>query len=98
MFSPGIAAIKNSNGTRLCGARTDNPQEQEENMKRLIAMLMVLVFVGVGVAFAADSVTYETKQGNVTFNHKTHQEKLKDCAKCHQEMGGPTKCGDCHKK
>jgi len=20
------------------------------------------------------------------------------CKKCHQEMGGPTKCGDCHKK
>ncbi len=91
-------------------------------MKRLIVMLMVLVFVGVGVAIAADVVTYEASQGKVTFNHKAHQDKLKDCAKCHgkdkpakievtkdkahkelcktchQEMNGPTKCGDCHKK
>lgn len=90
-------------------------------MKRLIVMLMVLVFVGVGVAIAADSVVYEASQGKVTFNHKAHQEKLKDCSKCHAgtpakiaiskdvahkelckkchaEMGGPTKCGECHKK
>jgi cytochrome c553 len=90
-------------------------------MKRLIVMLLVLVFVGMGLAIAADSVVYETKQGNVTFNHKAHADKLKDCAKCHQgtpakievtkdgahkdtckschqQMGGPTKCGDCHKK
>jgi cytochrome c553 len=90
-------------------------------MKRLIVMLMVLVFVGVGVAVAADTVVYEASQGKVTFNHKAHADKLKDCAKCHkgtpakievtkdvahkdlckkchQEMGGPTKCGDCHKK
>lgn len=90
-------------------------------MKRLIVMLMVLVFVGAGVAVAADTVVYEAKQGKVTFNHKAHADKLKDCAKCHQgtpakidvtkegahkdtckschqQMGGPTKCGDCHKK
>jgi cytochrome c553 len=91
-------------------------------MKRLIVMLMVLVFVGMGVAIAADTVVYEASQGKVTFNHKAHADKLKDCAKCHgkekpakiaitkdvahkdlckkchAEMGGPTKCGDCHKK
>jgi cytochrome c553 len=90
-------------------------------MKRLIVMLMVLVFVGMGVAIAADTVVYEASQGKVTFNHKAHSDKLKDCAKCHEgtpakievtkdlahkdlckkchaEMGGPTKCGDCHKK
>ncbi|TLM62984.1 MAG: cytochrome C [Deltaproteobacteria bacterium] len=90
-------------------------------MKKMIVMLMVLVFVGVGAAIAGDVVTYEASQGKVTFDHKGHQDKLKDCAKCHQgkpakidvtkdvahkdlckkchqEMGGPTKCGDCHKK
>jgi len=91
-------------------------------MKRLIVMLMVLVFVSVGVAMAADSYTYKASQGAVTFNHKEHADKLKDCAKCHgkekpakivvtkelahkdqckqchQEMNGPVKCGDCHKK
>lgn len=92
-------------------------------MKKLIVMLMVLVFVGVGLAVAADSVVYDASQGKVTFNHKAHIERLKNdctkchgkdkpakievtkdvahkdlCKKCHAEMGGPTKCGDCHKK
>jgi hypothetical protein len=90
-------------------------------MKRVIVMLMGLVFVGVGVAIAADTYTYGSEQGNVTFNHKVHGEKLtcKDChgdaapAKievtkdvahkavckdCHAAKGGPTKCGECHKK
>ena len=107
---------------RLFAAQATNPNENgEKEMKRLIVMLMVLVFVGMGVAIAADTVTYEASQGKVTFNHKAHADKLKDCAKCHQgkpakievtkdvahkdlckkchaEMGGPTKCGVCHKK
>ena len=37
----------------------------------------------------ADVVTYENKKGTVTFNHKAHQEKLDDCAKCHE--GEPVK-------
>jgi hypothetical protein len=102
--------------------RSTTPNLEEEKMKRLVVMLMVLVFVGVGVAFAADTVTYDASQGKVTFNHKAHSERLKDCTKCHPgakpakievtkdvahkdlckkchaEMGGPTKCGDCHKK
>jgi len=64
-------------------------------MKRLIVMLLVLVFVSVGVAIAADTVTFETKQGTVTFNHKAHGALCKDC---HKANNGPTKCGDCHKK
>ena len=90
-------------------------------MKRLVVMLMVLVFVGMGVAIAADSVVYEATQGKVTFNHKAHSDKFackechgavapakiamtKDlahkagCKDCHAAKGGPTKCGDCHKK
>jgi hypothetical protein len=76
-----------------------------------------------GAGNAPDVVVYgeNSKQGKVTFNHKAHQDKLGDCAKCHEgtpgkieinkdiahkggcknchtEMGGPTKCGDCHKK
>ena len=89
-------------------------------MKKLILIMMLLAFVGVNVAIAADVVTYENKKGTVTFNHKAHGEQLGDCAKCHEgepakievdkafghknckschkEMGGPTKCNDCHKK
>ncbi|PLY03260.1 MAG: cytochrome C [Desulfuromonas sp.] len=88
-------------------------------MKKIIVLAMLLAFVSVS-AFAADVVTYENKKGNVTFDHKAHQEKLGDCAKCHEgtpakiavdkdfghktckachkDMGGPTKCNDCHKK
>ena len=90
-------------------------------MKKLVLIMMILAFVGVNVAIAADVVTYENKKGTVTFNHKAHSEMLGDCAKCHEgepakievdkkgahkatckschkEMGGPTKCNDCHKK
>jgi hypothetical protein len=76
-------------------------------MKRLIVMLLVLVFVGLGVAIAADQVSYETKQGKVAFNHKVHGDKL-GCKACHE--GTPAKividkekahgvsCKDCHKE
>ena len=90
-------------------------------MKKLVLIMMLLAFVGVNVAIAADVVTFENKKGTVTFNHKAHGEKLGDCSKCHEgepakiavdkkaahgdtckschkEMGGPTKCNDCHKK
>lgn len=89
-------------------------------MKKLIVLLMILAFAAAGVAIAADTYTYEGKQGKVTFNHKGHSDKMK-CADCHQgtpakievtkdaahkavckdchaAKGGPTKCGDCHKK
>ena len=78
-------------------------------MKKLVLIMMLLAFVAVNVAFAADVVTYENKKGTVTFNHKAHQEKLGgDCAKCHE--GEPAKiavdkaaahgatCKDCHKE
>jgi hypothetical protein len=76
-------------------------------MKKLMIVLMLLAFAtSATLAIAADTVTYETKQGNVTFNHKAHGEKLK-CDACHK--GTPAKidvtkdlahgavCKDCHK-
>ena len=77
-------------------------------MKKLVLIMMLLAFVGVNVAIAADVVTFENKKGTVTFNHKAHGEKLGDCAKCHE--GEPAKiavdkkaahgatCKDCHKE
>ena len=53
-------------------------------MKKLVIIMMLLAFVGVNVAIAADSYTYENKKGNVTFDHKAHQDKVGDCAKWHQ--------------
>ena len=88
-------------------------------MKKLIIAVMLVAFA-ITAAYAADVVVYESKKGNVTFDHKVHGEKM-DCAKCHEgepakiavdkkaahgdtckschkDMGGPTKCNDCHKK
>ena len=97
-----------------------NRKTWRKKMKKLVILMMLLAFVGATVAIAADSYTYDNKKGTVTFNHKDHQDKLGDCAKCHEgepakievdkdfghktckschkEMGGPTKCNDCHKK
>lgn len=76
-------------------------------MKKLVIIMMLLAFVGVNIAIAADSYTYENKKGAITFNHKAHQEKLGDCSKCHE--GEPAKievdkdfghktCKACHKE
>lgn len=76
-------------------------------MKKCVVMIMLLALVGAGVAFAADIVTYESKKGDVTFNHKAHADSLGDCAKCHE--GTPEKievdknyghktCKNCHKE
>jgi hypothetical protein len=73
------------------------------------AFTMVLGF-GVYGAMAAGPgvVVYEAKNGNVTFDHKTHADRLGDCAQCHE--GTPAKievtkdaahgpvCKDCHAK
>jgi c(7)-type cytochrome triheme protein len=76
-------------------------------MKKLIVLLMIMAFAAATVAIAADTYTYEGKQGNVTFNHKAHGDKL-GCKDCHGDAA-PAKiavtkdsahgavCKDCHK-
>ena len=51
--------------------------------KTIISMLALVAFAG--SAFAADVI--EMKKG-VKFNHKTHQEQVKDCTKCHEKATG----------
>ena len=75
-------------------------------MKKLLVAIMLVTFT-VAIAYAADSVTYESKKGNVTFNHKAHGDKI-GCKACHE--GTPAKiaidkkaahgdaCKSCHKK
>lgn len=74
-------------------------------MKKFVLIMMLLAFIGVNVAIAADVVTYENKKGTVTFDHKAHQDKLADCAKCHEgepakiavdKDYGHTTCKTCH--
>lgn len=56
-------------------------------MKRvLVAMLAVTAFAG--SAIAADVVEFPASMGKVTFNHKKHQENLKDCKICHEKGPG----------
>ena len=56
-------------------------------MKKLIAAVALTMFCA-ATAMAADVMTLPAKNGNVTFNHKAHQEKLKDCKICHEKGPG----------
>jgi cytochrome c553 len=57
-----------------------------------ILVAVAAAFVLVGSAYAADagpaSLTFDTKNGKVTFGHKAHQDKLKDCKTCHESDKG----------
>ena len=75
-------------------------------MKKLIIAVMLVAFAFT-VAYAADVVTYDSKKGAVTFDHKMHADKL-GCEACHE--GTPAKieidqnaaqkdgCKNCHKE
>ncbi len=54
--------------------------------KIVIAMIAVVAFAG--SVCAADVMEFPAKMGKVTFNHKKHQEMLKDCKKCHEKAPG----------
>ena len=80
-------------------------------MKKLVFMMVLLAFVGVNWAIAANMgaevMTFENSKGTITFQHKVHQDRLSgDCSKCHE--GTPDKfevnkdyghktCKACHK-
>ncbi|MCL2760491.1 MAG: cytochrome c family protein [Desulfuromonadales bacterium] len=51
-------------------------------MKRIIAAFAITMFAATSV-MAADVMTFHARNGDVTFDHKKHQETLKDCAICH---------------
>lgn len=57
-------------------------------MKTVVTMLALVAFAG--SAFAADVMTFSKngKKEPVAFNHKAHQELLKDCKKCHEKAPG----------
>ncbi len=75
-------------------------------MKKIIAAF-VLVLFSAGFAMAADVMTFPAKLGDVKFNHKQHQQMLKDCKTCHKGKPGKMEgfgkdmahklCIDCHK-
>lgn len=56
-------------------------------MKKIIAAMALTIFAA-GAAMAADTMTFPAKNGTVTFNHKMHQDTLKDCKICHEKGPG----------
>ena len=58
-----------------------------KKISAVVAMLALTAFAG--AAFAAPEVMeLPASMGKVTFNHKLHQERLKDCTKCHATAAG----------
>ena len=56
-------------------------------MKKTVITLFALTACA-GTAFAADVIELPASKGNVSFQHKKHQEMLKDCTKCHATAAG----------
>jgi predicted CXXCH cytochrome family protein len=56
-------------------------------MKKIFAAVALTLTCAVA-AMAADTITLPAKNGNITFNHKKHQEALKDCKACHEKGPG----------
>ena len=80
-------------------------------MKKIVALIAALTFVGSVSAMAAgpETITLNAKNGNVTFPHKVHQELVKgDCKTCHEKAPGKIEgfnkdkahalCKECHAK
>jgi len=70
-------------------------------MSAILVLVVMVAFSGIVSAQMKDS--YEFKggtMGKVSFNHKVHQEALKDCKVCHhkEEAGKEQSCGVCHTK
>jgi flavoprotein len=65
-----------------------------KKISAVVAMLAVTAFAG--AAFAADIIELPASMGKVTFNHKIHQDQLKDCKKCH--TGAPGKIAEKNKE
>lgn len=76
------------------------------DMKSLLMAVMLVAFAS-SAALAAECLVFPASMGKVTFNHKQHQEKLKDCKICHEKAPGKIAgfdkdkahklCIECHK-
>jgi c(7)-type cytochrome triheme protein len=53
----------------------------------LMAGLVALVLIGLAADKPPEKLVFETKMGNVTFEHVKHQERVKgDCKICHEKL------------
>ena len=53
-------------------------------MKKVLAVVFMVLFAVASAAVAADMMTLKSKLGAVTFNHKVHGETA-GCKSCHPE-------------
>lgn len=76
-------------------------------MKTICSVFALIIF-SVGISNAATEViTFPAKKGDVTFNHKLHQDMIKNCKACHVKTPGKIEgfdknaahkmCIGCHK-
>jgi flavoprotein len=56
-------------------------------MKKIMVAL-AFTLMSAAMVQAADTMTLPAKNGNVTFNHKKHQETVKQCKACHEKGPG----------
>lgn len=67
-------------------------------MKKLLVAVALVAFAAT-VSFAAaepTTVTFEAKNGNVTFDHAAHKTKAADCTECHHKGVEAGTCKSCH--
>ena len=65
-------------------------------MKKLITavtLTLTLMLASAGIVLAEDIIIFHAKPGDVTFQHKMHQEMLKDCKICHEKEPGKIEGG-----
>ncbi|NJD91750.1 MAG: cytochrome C [Geobacter sp.] len=55
---------------------------------KIMAGIAILSLSSVVLAAGPDTIELPASMGKVTFNHKLHQENLKDCSKCHAKPAG----------
>ena len=69
-------------------------------MKKFIAVLIMVVFVGIAANVVAANgpaeVKFEAKPGAVTFKHAEHEKRAGDCAICHHNGVDNGACRTCH--
>jgi flavoprotein len=57
-------------------------------LKKIVAAVMLTLFCSVVAMAADDVISLPAKNGNVSFDHKKHQDALKECKLCHEKGPG----------
>jgi cytochrome c553 len=54
----------------------------------MIAVIVVMSFSTIAFAEGPDTIELPASMGKITFHHRQHQERLKDCTMCHATKEG----------